>query len=65
MKLIAFHKLGENRGSPRVWLESQRLATLGFAVGSPFMVEARMRGIRLRINDLGTHRVARRGQPEG
>jgi DNA (cytosine-5)-methyltransferase 1 len=60
MKLIAFHKLGENRGSPRVWLESQRLATLGFAVGSPFVVEARARGIRLRINELGTHRVAKR-----
>ena len=60
MKLIAFHKLGENRGSPRVWLESQRLVTLGFAVGSPFVVEAHPRGVRLRINDLGTHRVAKR-----
>jgi DNA (cytosine-5)-methyltransferase 1 len=60
MKLIAFHKLGENRGSPRVWLESQRLATLGFAVGSSFVVEPRTRGVRLRINELGTHRVAKR-----
>jgi DNA (cytosine-5)-methyltransferase 1 len=60
MKLIAFHKLGENRGSSRVWLESQRLATLGFAVGSTFVIEARTRGIRLRINEIGTRRVAKR-----
>ena len=60
MKIIAFHKLGENRGSPRVWLESQRLVTLGFAVGSPFVIEARGRGIRLRIKEVGTHRVAKR-----
>ncbi len=60
MKLIAFHKLGENRGSPRVWLESQRLTTLGFAVGSSFLIEARNRSVCLRINELGTHRVAKR-----
>jgi DNA (cytosine-5)-methyltransferase 1 len=59
-KLLAFHKLGENRGSPRVWLESRRLATLGFAVGSPFVVEVRTRGVRLRTAELGTHRVAKR-----
>jgi hypothetical protein len=63
-KLLAFHKLGENRGSPRVWLESRRLATLGFAVGSPFVVEVRTRGVRLRTAELGTHRVANVGQPE-
>ena len=60
MKLLAFHKLGENRGSPRVWLESRRLETLGFAVGSPFVIEVRARGVRLRIAEFGTHRVARR-----
>ena len=60
MKLLAFHKLGENRGSPRVWLESRRLETLGFAVGSRFVVEARTRGVRLRIAELGTHHVAKR-----
>jgi len=29
MKLISFLKLGENRDSPRVWIESQRLNSLG------------------------------------
>ena len=60
MKLIAFHKLGENRGSPRVWLESRRLETLGFGVGSQFVVEARIRSIRLRTKEPGTHRVSKR-----
>ena len=37
-KLIAFHKLGANRDTPRVWLESQRLNASGFEPGTPFQV---------------------------
>jgi len=56
MKLISFQKLGENRQSPRLWLESRRLATLGFAVGTPFSIEPKTNGIRLRpISRSGNH----------
>lgn len=48
MKLISFQRLGENRQTPRLWLESRRLTTLGFAAGTPFSVEMRPNGIRLR-----------------
>src|SRR5947207_15585472 len=48
MKLISFQKLGENRDSPRLWLESRRLETLGFEAGIPFSVQLRTDGIRLR-----------------
>ena len=39
MKLVAFHKLGENRNSPRLWLESRRLDSLGFSAGTAFSVQ--------------------------
>ncbi len=48
MKFLAFHKLGENRQSPRVWVESRRLDALGFSPGIGFTVEPRSSGIRLR-----------------
>ncbi|MBA3353740.1 MAG: DNA cytosine methyltransferase [Blastocatellia bacterium] len=59
-QLISFHKLGKNRGSPRLWLESRRLETMGFSAGTAFVVEARRRGVRLRAAIEGTHRVAQR-----
>jgi hypothetical protein len=59
-KLIAFHKVGENRSSPRRWLESKRLATLGFGVGQPFTVEILFNAIRLRVSAHGAHHVSRR-----
>src|SRR5687768_13361671 len=64
-KLIAFHSLGENRGSPRLWLESRRLATLGFAVGTAFVIECRSRAVRLRVSTKGTHHVAQRREAGG
>lgn len=60
MKLISFQKLGENRQTPRLWLESRRLAALGFTVGTPFTVEARTNGIRLRPAVLSNNHVSRR-----
>ena len=42
-QLLSFHRVGENRGSPRLWLESRRLETLGFSVGMGFVVEAHPR----------------------
>ena len=40
MKLISFQKLGENRESPRLWLESRRLAALGFSPKPYFQATA-------------------------
>lgn len=60
MKLISFQKLGENRESPRLWLESRRLAALGFTVGTPFSVQPRARGLRLRPVAHSTNHVSRR-----
>src|SRR5271154_1762548 len=60
LKFLSFHKLGENRGTPRVWLESQRLSALGFDVGDSFCIETLAQGVRLRASLLGTHQVAKR-----
>lgn len=59
-RLIAFHRLGENRNSPRLWLESRRLEVLGFAAGTSFVVEGRSGAVRLRVSPEGTHHVAQR-----
>lgn len=60
MKLISFQKLGENRESPRLWLESRRLETLGFGAGTPFSVERKKNGIRLRPAVLSNNHVSKR-----
>ena len=60
MKLVAFHKLGENRDSPRLWLESRRLNTLGFSAGIAFAVQQIRNGVRLTPALNGTHHVSQR-----
>jgi len=60
MKLISFQKLGENRHSPRVWIESRRLNSLGFAPGVGFTIEPRLNGIRLRPALLAENHVSKR-----
>lgn len=60
MKLISFQKLGENRQTPRLWLESRRLAALGFSAGTPFSVELCKNGIRLRPAVLSNNHVSKR-----
>ncbi len=59
-RLLLFHKIGQNRGSPRLWLESRRLETLGFSSGIGFVVEAHARGVRLRVGEEGSLHVAHR-----
>lgn len=60
MKLISFQKLGQNRESPRLWVESRRLNTLGFAAGTPIAIESRVRGVRLRPAVLAENHVSQR-----
>jgi DNA (cytosine-5)-methyltransferase 1 len=60
MKLLAFHKLGENRESPRVWIESQRLESLGFSPGVGFTVESLANRVCLRATALALNHVSSR-----
>jgi site-specific DNA-cytosine methylase len=60
MKLISFQKLGENRASPRLWLESRRLETFGFSAGVPFSIEQRVNGIWLRPSVISNNHVSKR-----
>jgi DNA (cytosine-5)-methyltransferase 1 len=60
MKLLTFQKLGENRESPRVWIESGRLNSLGFEPGVGFRVEPRSNGVRLRPALLAENHVSKR-----
>jgi DNA (cytosine-5)-methyltransferase 1 len=60
MKLISFQKLGENRNSPRVWIESRRLNALGFEPGTGFTVEPLSNGVRLCPALLAQNHVSKR-----
>jgi DNA (cytosine-5)-methyltransferase 1 len=60
MKFLTFQKLGENRNSPRVWIESRRLDSLGFTPGVGFTIEPRLNGVRLRPALLAENHVSKR-----
>ena len=60
MKFLTFQKLGENRQSPRVWIESRRLNSLGFTPGVGFTIESRLNGVRLRPALLAENHVSKR-----
>jgi site-specific DNA-cytosine methylase len=60
MSLISFQKLSRNRESPRLWLESHRLETLGFRSGTPFSIRRFGRGIRLAPALLSSNHVSHR-----
>lgn len=60
MKLISFQRIGENRQTPRLWLESHRLAALGFTAGTPFSIKQQENGIRLRPVMHSSNHVSKR-----
>ncbi|HLX71403.1 MAG TPA: DNA cytosine methyltransferase [Verrucomicrobiae bacterium] len=60
MKFLAFQKLGENRGTPRVWIESRRLNAIGFSPGIGFSIESRPNGVRFRPAVLAENHVSQR-----
>lgn len=37
--ILSFHKIGENKETPRIWLESARLTNAGFSPGTPFEIQ--------------------------
>ncbi|MEX3556899.1 MAG: DNA cytosine methyltransferase [Burkholderia sp.] len=61
-KQVSYTKVGQNKGSPRLWLEGLRLADCGFAPGSRFRVELDIanRQVRLKIDPNGDRAVSQR-----
>jgi len=60
MGLLAIQKLGRNRGTPRLWIESQRLESLGFPPGIPLDIESRPARLVLRPAVLAQNHVSSR-----
>lgn len=61
---LAYHKLGEHKGSRRVWLEGRRLADVGFKAGVRYQVGAADGTLRLRLSKAGSHVVShKQGRP--
>jgi DNA (cytosine-5)-methyltransferase 1 len=60
LNLVAIQKLGRNRDTPRLWLESQRLNALGFSPGTALTVELKPQELVLRPAVLGNNHVSSR-----
>ena len=58
--LLAIQKLGRNRDTPRLWIESQRLNALGFSHGVPLHIEHDRENLVLRPAVLGQNHVSSR-----
>ena len=57
--LISYHKLGQTRTAPRIWLESNRLATNGFTPGTPFLVTSLPNGFSIQKSLTGNRQVSK------
>ena len=60
MSLLVIQRLGRNRDTPRLWIESQRLASLGFAPGIPLSIEFRPEELILKPAILAENHVSSR-----
>ena len=60
MPLITNHRIGSNRETPRIWLESARLASFGFGAAARFSVETTATGLRIKPNAAGERVVSER-----
>lgn len=60
MDFLAIQKFGRNRDTPRLWIESQKLDSLGFSHGIPLHIESRDEGLVLRPAILGENHVSSR-----
>ena len=58
--LLAIQKLGRNRDTPRLWIESQRLSTLGCSHGVPLQIQSSPQNRVLRPAVLGQNHVSSR-----
>lgn len=64
-RLVALQSLGRNRDTPRLWIESRRLSSLGFPHGTPLFVEPRPDGLTLRPGILAENHVSSRAVAGG
>jgi DNA (cytosine-5)-methyltransferase 1 len=60
MSLFAIQRLGRNRETPRLWIESRRLEPLGFSHGIPLQIESKSDGLVLRPAVLAENHVSSR-----
>lgn len=60
MTFVSFQKLGKAGDSPRLWLESGRLNSLGFPAGTPFSIQRQGQGIRLKATVISSNHVSER-----
>ena len=65
MKLIAVQPLGRNRDNARLWIESQRLDSLGFSAGTPIQIETQPKSLTLRPAVLAENHVSSRAVAGG
>lgn len=64
-QLISIQSLGRNRDTPRLWIESQRLSSLGFHPGTPLQVEQHTDSLTLRAGILAENHVSSRAVAGG
>ena len=60
MKTVVYSRIGEHRGSIRIWLEGQKLALAGVAPGKRFDLVEEGRSIRMVFSLDGAHTVSRK-----
>ncbi len=65
MGLLTIQKLGSIRDHARLWIESQRLESLGFSHGVPLRIESKNQALVLRPAILGENHVSSRQVPGG
>jgi len=66
MKAYIVTRIGENRGTPRIWFEGNRVARSGFVPGTHYSVATEKGRLTLKVCDDGTRIVSirRRGEHE-
>lgn len=67
-RFTAFAPVSDNRGAPRVWIETHRLTAMGFAPGERYAVQSNAAGLTLRASAQGdrlvcSKRAAHRRRP--
>lgn len=64
MQGIWIKRLGSHRGRRRLWLETRKLISCGMQPGARFRIDHLSNGVRLRLDDAGTHQVSRKMKGE-
>ena len=62
MKSVVYSKIGEHRGSLRIWLEGQKLSAAGVQPGQRFSLQKSERSVRMLFEIEGDHTVSRKSR---